>query len=200
MANLKHVGRLKNNKRRLVVAYRTLPGDPYSALVVFTDALPSDDHDSLIKLVESSVGQESYELAEAMDRTYLPDGRRMLVGFHQTGRLFKIPTKDVEMTPNTNAVISLDEFNNLIAQQQGVGLEDLAAKPSERAQKQPVAEPATTPNVTVAPVVEENLSKEDLARKMRGQADAMYKEAKRLRELAEELHPTKKKSQPVNEE
>jgi len=200
MANLKHVGRLKNNKRRLVVAYRTLPGDPYSALVVFTDALPSDDHDSLIKLVESSVGQESYELAEAMDRTYLPDGRRMLVGFHQTGRLFKIPTKAVEMTPNTNAVISLDELNNLIAQQQGVGLEDLAVKPSERAQKQPVAEPATTPSVTVAPVVEENLSKEDLARKMRGQADAMYKEAKRLRELAEELHPTKKKSQPVNEE
>lgn len=200
MVNLKHVGRLKNNKRRLIVAYRTLPGDPYSALVVFTDALPSDDHDSLIKLVESSVGQESYELAEAMDRTYLPDGRRMLVGFHQTGRLFKIPTKDVEMTPNTNAVISLDELNNLIAQQQGVGLEDLAVKPSERAQKQPVAETATAPSVTAAPVVEEPLSKEDLARKMRGQADAMYKEAKRLRELAEELHPTKKKSQTVNEE
>ncbi len=200
MANLKHVGRLKNNKRKLIVAYRTLPGDPYSSLVVFTDSLPSDDHDSLIKLVESAVGQDAYELAEAMDRTYLPDGRRMLVGFHQTGRLFKISTKDVEMTPNINTVVSLDDLNNLIAQQQGVGIEDLSLKPSDRAQKQPTATPATTPSVVAAPVVEENLSKEDLARKMRGQADAMYKEAKRLRELAEELHPTKKKTQSVNEE
>ena len=38
------------------------------------------------------------------------------------------------------------------------------------------------------------LSDEDLAASYRSQADRMYKEAKRLREQAEELVPTKKKS------
>jgi hypothetical protein len=38
------------------------------------------------------------------------------------------------------------------------------------------------------------LSDEDLAAQYRSQADAMFKEAKRLREQAEELAPTKKKT------
>ena len=203
MNNLKHIGRLKNNKRKLIVAYRTIPGDPYHGLVVFTDSLPSDEHDTLIKLVESAVGQDAYELSEAMDRMYLPDGRRMLVGFHQTGKLFKIPTKDVEMTPNVSTVIGLDELNNIIAQQQGVGIEDLAVKPSERAQQQAAkaaAAVAAASADTASPALDESLSKEELARKLRGQADAMYKEAKRLREVAEELLPVKKKVQGVKEE
>jgi len=37
------------------------------------------------------------------------------------------------------------------------------------------------------------LSDEDLAANYRSQADRMFKEAKRLREQAEELAPTKKK-------
>jgi predicted transposase YbfD/YdcC len=198
MANLKHVGRLKNNKRKAIVAYRTLPGDPYSALIVFTDSLGSDDHDTLMKLVESAVGQEAYELAEAMDRTYLPDGRRMLVGFHQTGKLFKIPTKDVEMVPNVNSIIGLDELNEMIAAQSGVSIDDLSIKPADRQQKR--AENAAPTATAIAPtaqatqVAEEPLTKEELARKLRGQADAMFKEARKLREVAEELVPTKKKA------
>jgi hypothetical protein len=200
MPNLKHIGRLKNNKRKLVVAYRTIPNDPYNALVVFTDSLPSDEHDTLIKLVESAVGQSAYELSEAMDRTFLPDGRRMLIGFHQTGRLFKIPTKEVEMTPNITTAIGLDELNTIIAQQEGVGLEDLAVKPSERAQKQAADAAAAKVEPSPTTVAEENLTTEELARKLRGQADAMYKEAKRLREVAENLSPVKKKSATVSEE
>ena len=57
MPNIKHVGRIKNNKRRVIVAYRTLPGDPYNCLVVLTESLPSDEHDVLIKVVESPAGQ-----------------------------------------------------------------------------------------------------------------------------------------------
>ena len=41
------------------------------------------------------------------------------------------------------------------------------------------------------------LSDDDLARSYRSQADAMYKEAKRLREEAEKLAPTKKASKKV---
>jgi hypothetical protein len=198
MNNLKHVGRLKNNKKRVIVAYRTLPGDPYNCLVVFTEALGADEHDTLIKLVESASGQQANELADAMYRTYLPDGRNMLVGFHQTGRLQKIATKDVEMTPNTNVTLSLDELNNIIAQQRGVSLEDLSqASLSQQTKTQDQGPlPPIVQNDYVDDAVtlsEEPLSDEDLATKYRSDADRLYKEAKRLRELAEELVPTKKK-------
>lgn len=201
MNNLKHVGRLKNNKRRVVVAYRTLPDDPYHCLVVFTEALSSDEHDTLMKLVESASGQQANELADAMFRSFLPDGRNMLVGFHQTGRLQKIATKDVEMTPHVTVSIGLDELNLIIAQQRGVALEDLAkanlGQTGETPKQATPARPQAAEAVYVedaVPVAEEPLTDEDLAAKYRSDADRMYKEAKRLRELAEELSPTKKKT------
>ncbi len=36
MADTKHVGRLKGSKAKVVVVYRTLPGDSKSALVIET--------------------------------------------------------------------------------------------------------------------------------------------------------------------
>jgi hypothetical protein len=196
MANLKHVGRLKNNKKRTIVAYRTLPGDPYSCLVVLTESLPADEHDALIKLVESPAGQQANELAEAMSRAYLSDGRNMLAGFHQTGRLKKLQTVDVEMTPDTRSVVGLDKLNELIATQRGIAIEDLAVKPVNqpavaKPQVDTVAEaeltvPAENPHVV--------LTDDERATQLRGQADRLYKEAKRLRDEAEALAPTKKKA------
>ena len=83
---LKHVGRLKNNQRRLIVAYRTLPGEPDHCVCVTTENLEAGDHDALMKLVESNAGQSANELAEAMARTRLPDGSIMLARFHKTGK------------------------------------------------------------------------------------------------------------------
>jgi hypothetical protein len=200
MTNIKHIGRIKNNKRRAIVAYRTLPGDPYSALIVMTESLPADEHDALIKLVESPAGQQAYELAEAMARTYLPDGRNMLTGFHATGQLKKIPTTEIEMTPNSQTSIMLDQLNQVIAKQQGVALEDLALKdPSaakKAAQKQAAAQdnPYLVAEQITDAVTAEPPKPEDLASQMRSQADAMFKEAKRLREVAETIVPTKKKA------
>lgn len=196
MANIKHIGRLRNNKRRVIVAYRTLPGDARSALVVFTDSLPSDEHDALINLVESNVGQDAYELAEAMARSWLPDGRVMLTGFHNTGRLAKIATKDIEMTPNINSSIALDELNEVVAKQRGIGIEDLALRPTESQDVRQANQQAQA--VTAIPAVEP-LTDEDIARSYRGQADALYKEARRLREEAEKLSPTKRKTPTVKE-
>ena len=51
---LKHVGRLKNNQRKLVVAYRTIPGESDSCVCVTTENLEAGDHDALINLVESN--------------------------------------------------------------------------------------------------------------------------------------------------
>ena len=57
---LKHVGRMISNKRKVIVAYRVIPGDPENCLVVQTENLSADEHDTLIKAVESASGQEAY--------------------------------------------------------------------------------------------------------------------------------------------
>ena len=106
--------------------------------------------------------------------------------------MVKVPTNQVEMTPNTKTTIPLDDLIQAIAQQKGVGTEDLA----NVMQGQPAA---TTP-VTEAPQTTDGvLTDEELATQYRSQADAMFKEAKRLREQAEELSPTKKKQKNTDE-
>lgn len=193
MADLKHVGRLTTNNRKLIVAYRVVPNDPEHCLVVHTESLDAADHDSLINLVESNAGQSENDLANAMARTQLTDGSNMLARFHTTGKLVKVPTNVVEMTPNITTRVNLAELNKIIADQKGVTVADLAVKstapaPTETTSQAPIVEDAT-------PVVgEEPLSDEQLAAQYRSQADALFKEAKALREQAEELVPTKKKA------
>ena len=201
MANLKHIGRMKHNRRKIAVAYRTLPGDPYSAVVVTTENLMADEHDALIKLVESPAGQQAEELADAMGRTSLPDGRNMLAGFHTTGKMIKVATNEVEMTPDTSATIPLNELNEVIAKQRGVALEDLAVKSGVKQKEKPVEETVSTDIVEdVTMTNEEVLTDEQLAAQYRSQADRLYKEAKALRAQAEELVPTKKKAKAKTEE
>ena len=196
---LKHVGRVKSNKRKVIVAYRVIPGDPDNCLIVQTENLSADEHDSLIKAVESASGQEAYEFAEAMARTYLPDGRNMLAGFSKTGKLNKVATSQVEMTPNNNTVIGLDELNRTIAEQKGVTVADLALKGPDGETVQPKDNTTDAPvdpvaTYTEAPAQDGVLTDEALAAQYRSQADALFKEAKALREQAEELVPTKKKT------
>ena len=191
---LKHIGRMKHNQRKVIVAYRTIPGDADSAIIVTTENLMADEHDSLMKLVESNAGQTAYELAEAMARTVLPDGRNMLAAFHTTGKMVKVPTNLVEMTPDTKTTIMLNELNLVIAQQKGVSVEDLAISSGAKSEADvpvEVIEPVVEPLQAVTDGV---LTDEQLAAQYRSQADALYKEAKRLRDQAEVLVPTKKKS------
>lgn len=198
MANIKHVGRLKTSKRRVIVPYRTIPGDPYHALVVFVDTLSADEHDTLIKVVESASGQQAYELAEVMNRSFLPDGRNMLTGFHKTGKLQKIATSDIEMVPNSTSSLGLDELNRIIAEQRGIALEDLPIKPGEtKTEQSPAVTEPTVAEPAVTPTTPQPLSDEDLAKQLRSQADAMFKEAQRLRKEAEELAPAKKRTTTV---
>lgn len=193
---LKHVGRTINNKRKVVVAYRVVPGDPEHCLVVQTENLSADEHDTLIKAVESAAGQDAYEFAEAMARTYLPDGRNMLAGFHTTGKIRKVRTDEIEMVPNQNTSIVLKELNETIAQQKGVTVADLALKGADGTVQPSDTEPAVDPVETYVetPSTDGVLTDEELAAQYRSQADALFKEAKALREQAEELVPTKRKS------
>ncbi len=58
--------------------------------------------------------QTADELSTVMARTQLTDGSNMLARFHQTGKLVKVPTNIVELTPNRTTAIKLDEINQMI--------------------------------------------------------------------------------------
>ena len=211
MAEIKHVGILKENQRKVVVAYRVIPGEnpPKNSLVIDTATLSDADHDTLIKTVEGNSAQTAFEFAEVMARTQLSDGANMLARFHSTGKLQPMPMTEVEMTPNTATTIGLDELNKIIADQRGVTISDLALKdPNELPEGTTMTEAGsvsempkpTNPNV-VAEAKAANLqaptdgvlTDADLAAKYRSDADRLYKEAKALRAQAEELVPTVKK-------
>ena len=210
MSETKHVGRLKANQRKVVVAYRVIPGEdtPTNSLVIDTASLSDADHDTLIKTVESNAGQESFEFAEVMARTTLSNGANMLANFHTTGKLTKVPMTEVEMLPNPNYTIGLEELNKVIAEQRGTTIAGLAMKdPNELPEGATLQEVGTVNEMPKTSNVQAEaqaariqapdnaaLSDEDLAASYRSQADRMYKEAKRLRDQAEELVPTKKKS------
>jgi hypothetical protein len=136
-------------------------------------------------------------------RTSLPDGSNMLARFHTTGKMVKVPTKTVEMMPNRNTSILLSELNELIAQQKGVTVNDLAVKGRDGStvptsqQSEPkitASEMAAQSAGTTSMPTEGVLSDEVLAAKFRSDADRLSKEAAALRRQAEELVPTVKKA------
>ena len=197
MQSLKHVGRIKATGKKVLIAYRTLPGDAYNCLVIATENLDDQYHNAIINLVESSAAQEAYEFAEALDRTQFPDGSRMLPALHSKGRLIKVATDLVEMTPTIGVSILLSELNQIIAEQRGVAVDGLAISPS--ANDQPVATVTEVASVREmpAPVADvvvpgPNDTPETTAKMYRSQADKLAKEAANFRRLAEELVPTKK--------
>lgn len=199
---LKHVGRIAANGKKVVVAYRVVPGDPDYCLVIPTQALDAAQHDDVMKCLESNAGQNAYEFAEAMARNTLSDGMNMLSGMQKYGKLVKVKTDTVEMTPDTKSVILLSELNKMLAEGKGVTVADLAVKGPDGQTLQPKTETISTDPVGdyATTNVDGVLTDEDLAAQYRSQADAMFKEAKRLREQAEELVPTKKKTKTSAEE
>jgi hypothetical protein len=195
---LKHIGRDAKTNRKVIVAYRIVPGEPENCIVIKTESLDAASHDALITAVESNAGQTAYEFAEAMFRNTLPDGMNMLTGMQKYGKMVKVPTSSIEMTPDTKTSINLSELNKMIADQKGVTIAELAlsdanGKTVEPKDSGPAVDPIETYS-SEAVASEGVLTDEDLAAQYRSQADALYKEAKKLREQAEELVPTKKKT------
>lgn len=192
---MKHVGRMKNNGARVAVAYRTLPGDPHSCLVIGTQGLGDSYHDTLMSLIESDAGQQSNELAEILAVRRFPDGSIMLGYLHSNGHLKKVPTSNVLITPDSQTQVPLNELNEIIAKQKGVDLEDLAVsdgspKKPKTTKKVEISEEVTAPTTTTF---------EMTPSEMRSRADALYKEAARLRKEADALDPPKSKKKPVVE-
>jgi hypothetical protein len=186
MSEVKHLGRFKSTKEVVGVVYRVLPSDPEHALVVPTSGLESDEHTRLMDLIQSAASQTTYELAEAMARTPLGDGSIMLARFHVKGLMKKVKASEIEMTPNTSTTISLDALNAAIAQQKGLKIAELALTPSNETPANTQAKQIVNP-VLESVKNETVLTDEQLAAKLRSDADRLYKEAARLRKQADEL-------------
>jgi hypothetical protein len=206
---IKHVG--KHNQRRVAIVYRTVPDEDHMALVVYTDALPQLVHDEAMKVLESEIGQNAKELADALFRTTMADGTNCLTALHKGGWLKKVPTNQVIVTPTAQSTCRLDELNNLLQKIEEGGdaaavLADMDANRGIRGAQvkegRELGQPAVDPTRTTAGDVsgdvlsDEALSNQriDQARKMEAEAKALLAEAKRLKQEATQLSQPKAKN------
>lgn len=203
MKTLKHIGKMKNTGEKVLVVFRTLPGESNMALVLATSTLPDIYHDALIQLVETDQAQDANEFGEIMFIRRFPDGRLMLSAMQQDTRLKKVATDTVIMTPTLSASIPLDQLNVIIAEQRGVAVGDLASlvNGGTPADRDSVKTPAVVESAKAEEVKPlEALTDKDLARQFRSQADSMYKEAAKLRKQADDLDPPAKKAAAKSKE
>jgi hypothetical protein len=209
MKSLKHVGKIKNTGSKVLVVFRTLPGESNQALVLPTATLPDIYHNSIMELVETDMAQQSNEFGEIMFVRSFPDGRNMLQAMQVDGRLQKVATDNIIMTPTPVSEVTLDQLNLLIAEQKNCTVDELCTfvKGAEN-KKAEVTEAATITDTPVtAPAStklqasnNEPLSDTAIAKSYRSQADALYKEAALLRKQADELDPPKRKTTKVSED
>jgi hypothetical protein len=112
MSFLRHVG--KHGDRKVAVIFREVPGEPHMCLVSYTETLNQHIHDPLIRCIESDIGQNSENLADALNRTFTQDGKPILQTLHFEGQLKKVQTSLIVMTPQPNTRIKLDELNKIL--------------------------------------------------------------------------------------
>ena len=212
MRSLKHIGRIQNTGAKVLVVFRTLPGESNMSLVLPVAQLPDQYHDAIMTLVETDQAQDAFEFGEIMHIRPFPDGRPMLRAMQADGRLLKVATDAVMMTPTTNDTILLANLNTLIAEQKSCTIDELCTFVAGAPAVKPAVKDIATVN-DMTPAVDSDipapiraqantntaLSDRDLAKSYRSQADAMYKEAARLRKEADSLDPVIKKTKKVEE-
>jgi len=149
---MKHIGFLKKTNAKVIVIYKTIPGDPDSCLVIDRDALRPFEQDIIIPNLESAQGQDSFDFGDFLNTRSMPldDNGDNLPGttvdpsdpvavasakqttvlayLHAKELLIKQPTNNVIMTPEANVTMPLNELNQMIADQRGVKIYDLAPK------------------------------------------------------------------------
>lgn len=204
---IRHVG--KHGDRNIAILYRQVPGEDHMCLVIQPDVLPAHWHDSIMKVLESDVGQQANELAEALHRNLLPDGRNILETLHFEKMIKKVRTSDVIVTPRPGATIRLDELNTMLNEMQKGseavkkmaqadatrGLVDAPTKRAAEAEfKRSQAEKSTAVKMQADPNAA--LSDRDIAANMLDQAKRMETEAKgmiaeaaRMKKEAEKMFP-----------
>jgi len=209
MKSLKHVGKMKKAGSKVLVAFRTLPGESNQALVIPVSSLSDNYHDDIMKLVETTEAQSAFEFGEVLFTRSFSDGRPMLQALKADNRMAKVPTDDVLMMPSPGSEIALHQLNTLIAEQKNCAVDDLCTFVSGSKKNTPevqelvkvkdLAPPSTPAVVPLKAAANEVLSDKDIAKSYRSQADSMYKEAARLRKEADDLDPPAKKAAKAKE-
>lgn len=205
---LKHIGR--HGDRKVAILFREVPGEDHMCLVVYPEVLPSHIHDSIMKTLESDVGQQASNLADALHRNMLPDGRVQLTALHQEGMIKKIPTNQVIVTPNAQSSIKLDELNKIVREMEtgqaavdrlkeldaSQGLVDPYTKRKAEAEFKRQQERRTTaPEPMQAPaqgVLDDRTLAVNMlnqAKRMEVEAKGMIAEAARMKKEAQRLDP-----------
>lgn len=210
MAFIKHVG--KHGDRKVCILFRQVPGEDHMCLCIYPEVLPAHWQDSIQRALESEVAQQSEELADALHRTYLPDGRPVLETLHQERMIKKLRTSDIIVTPTPDAKIRLDELNKMLNEMKqgeaaikkmaendasrGMVAPDVKRKAEAEFKAKQVANTQTTPPVLQAGQ-DGALSDRDIAANMLAQAKAMeasaramVAEAARMKKDAERMDPT----------
>jgi hypothetical protein len=220
---LKHIGR--HGDRKVAILFREIPGEEHMCLVVYPETLPTHIHDSIMKTLESDVGQQAANLADALHRNLLPDGRVQLVALHQEGMIKKIPSNQVIVTPNAQSSVKLDELNRILKEMESgeqamkkmqeldanAGLVDPAVKrEQEREFKRQQLERQMAQQRAGVPPLPTNdgaLDDKTLAANMLTQAQRMeqeghnlIKEAARMKKEAQGLFPSVTTSMPAPKE
>jgi hypothetical protein len=137
--HFKHIGELVDGGAKVVIMYKTVPGEADNCLVVGTKFLPDMYHNALMKAVESEGGQQAEEFADYANRQTFPDGTNMLAMMHNDNFIKKFKTKEIMVTYGTgpDGRILLNKLNELIAKEKGVSVKDLAKDPDATEKKAP---------------------------------------------------------------
>jgi hypothetical protein len=209
---LKHIGR--HGDRKVAILFREIPGEDHMCLVIYPETLPTHIHDSIMKTLESEVGQQATNLADALHRNLLPDGRVQLVALHQEGMIKKIPSNQVIVTPNAQSSVKLDELNRILKEMESgeqamkkmqeldanAGLVDPAVKREQEREfkRQQLERQAAQQRAGVPPMptTDGALDDKTLASNMLTQAQRMeieghnlIKEAARMKKEAQSMFP-----------
>lgn len=162
-------------------------------LVLYSDVLPRMIHDEIMKCIESAPGQQAANLAEALFRVHMADGRNALEVIHKEGFMKKVQTSQVIMTPTPSSTIRLDELNSLLAEM-AKGEEavkklaehdkSFGLQAKKRDNTRPLGEPSKTSAGSNVPPLQaglnEALTDEAIANQQRAQAAKMRNEAAAL--------------------
>jgi hypothetical protein len=158
-------------------------------------------------VLESAVGQNSKDLADALFRHTMADGRNCLETVHKMGLMKKVPTSQVIITPNAKSNVRLDELNNILnemdkgeeAIKKMADLDKNSGFTGKREPREVGQNPASRSNVpavsnaTVADVLsDDQLAAQRVAQaaKMKLEAQQMLAEAARLEAEAADLIPS----------
>jgi hypothetical protein len=206
---LKHIGR--HGDRKVAILFREVPGEDHMCLVVYPEVLPSHIHDSIMKTLESPVGQQATNLADALHRGMLPDGRLQLEALHKEGMIKKIPTNQVIVTPNATSNVKLDELNKIVREMEtgeqavkrlqeldkNTGIVDPAQKRKAEAEYKRSQQITATDVPAIQAPIDGALDNRTIAvnmlaqaKRMEIEAKSMISEAARMKKDAQRMHPS----------